>query len=155
MATRMARTTRTKAVEETVVKQKARTKVTVLNAATLRAARDRVNAEGLLRKLGTCDAELGVRAGSRGYIVSFAAFSCAGVQAANKAALAQADCVIDMPAETWSKYLGAMGTKRETSLVALDLKQNILTATDPVKAIAFPRYHLTFDTFFRALAGAA
>ena len=125
--------------------------VTEFNLKDLQAAATALNASGELQRLGTCDARFGVCAGRRRYTVLFDAFECTAVRLARKRDLASLDFAIEMTPEGWAKYLRALGTKREKGLADIDVRDPIVTGTDPLRRLNFSRYHRTFDALFRSL----
>ena len=55
------------------------------------AVRTVANEDGRLRKLGTCDAVMGVKVLDRAFEVTFEAFDCVGVREIKLSALAKTD----------------------------------------------------------------
>ena len=125
--------------------------VTEFNLKELRAAANALNASGELRKLGSCDARFGVCAGRRRYAVTFDAFECTSVTSIKKGELGSLDFALEMPVDAWTRYLRALGTKREKTLAELDATETIVKGDNPLQRLSFSRYHRTFDVLFRAL----
>jgi hypothetical protein len=123
--------------------------------ALLERARDAVNADRSLDRLGSCDLKLGIKADGAAFLVDFVAFECAHVGEVDADGLRDAEIVIGQDAASWQRYLAGRRAGTAASLVSLDLDApgGIVTAADPLKALKFERYHLTLQAFFDTLAG--
>jgi hypothetical protein len=125
--------------------------------ALLERARAAVNADHGLDRLGSCDLRLGVKAASAAFLVDFVAFECASVSEVDEDGLRDAEIVIEQDAASWQRYLDGrrMGTAPTLMSLDLDVPDGIVTASDPLQALKFERYHLTLQAFFDTLAGLA
>ena len=118
-------------------------------------ARTLCNGDPEFRKLGSCDARMGLKVGDVAYLVSFEAFECAGVDAIDVADLRDADFYLDMPRSAWLELLdrrrdGAL----ENSLVSYDVNApgGIVRSANPLAALKFERYHRTLQYFIDKVA---
>jgi hypothetical protein len=121
-----------------------------LNLALLTRTRDAVNADRDFRRLGTCDARVGLKVGDSAFVVEFAAFECAAVSAVDVDALRDADFYLELSPAAWQGYLDGRRAGTGPTLVSLDVDtpDRIVKGTDPLKALKFERYHLTLQSFF-------
>jgi hypothetical protein len=112
------------------------------------------NEDPEFRKLGTCDARVGVKIGNQVYAITFEAFAVSAVQKVTMDDLRDLDFYIDMSRADWESFLSSLNGDNPVSLNALDLRTGIVKSFDESRRISFPRYHLTFQKFFAAAAGA-
>lgn len=105
------------------------------------------------RKLGTCDAKVGVKIGNQVYAITFEAFAVSAVKKITVDDLRDLDFYIDMPMADWESFLSSLNGDAPISLNSLDLSAGIVKSFDESRRISFPRYHLTFQRFFAAAAG--
>jgi len=120
------------------------------------AVRDVVNGDERLRKLGTCDAVMGVKVGDQAFEITFEAFDCAGVREVPLSDLAKADFYLDTPYETWQEMLENISEKgtpdRQLTLNTIDFLDpgGFAKSDDQSKKDSFYRYGQTFQQFFNA-----
>jgi hypothetical protein len=107
----------------------------------LPAARDALNADDALRRIGSADFRLALVAGPTARLVTFEAFGIADVSEADPADLRDADLVVDMAPDAWRDYLAARGRGDGPSLLGLDLNARVVRAPDPVRGLLFERYN--------------
>ena len=121
-----------------------------VSLALLERTRTAVNADPEFRRLGTCDARVGIRAGDAAFIVDFVAFECAAVSAIELDALRDADFYLELAPESWRTYLAGRANGTAPTLVSLDVDSpnGIVKGDDPLKTLKFERYHLTLQCFF-------
>jgi hypothetical protein len=120
-----------------------------LNLALLTQTRDAVNADREFRRLGTCDARVGIKVGESAFVVEFVAFECAEVAAIDVDALRDVDFYLELNPVSWQSYLDGRRAGTAPTLVSLDVDtpDGIVKGTDPLKTLKFERYHLTLQSF--------
>ena len=69
------------------------------------AVREIVSADDRLRKLGTCDAVVGVKVQDKAFEITFDAFDCTGVREISVADLAKTDFYLEESFDTWRGML--------------------------------------------------
>jgi len=116
----------------------------------LRAAAAALADDPAYRKLGSADAEVGLRVDGKCYKVTFHAFRVADVKAIDARALRDLDFVITLP--DWDAYLSARASGRGRTLMELDLDGQVISAPTPRQRLQFARYHLSIQAFIDALA---
>jgi hypothetical protein len=120
-----------------------------LSLGLLQKARETVNADREFRRLGTCDARVGIKAGDVAFLVDFEAFECAAVAAIELDALRDADFYLELSSDAWKSYLAGRKAGTAPTLVSLDVAtpNGIVKGADPLKTLKFERYHLTLQSF--------
>ena len=122
------------------------------------AVRDVVNGDERLRKLGTCDAIMGVKMRDQAFEITFEAFDCTGVREISVADLAKADFYLEAPPETWHEMLENIKEHgrpdRQHTLNTIDFldPEGFAKSDDQSKKDSFYRYGQTFQQFFNASA---
>ena len=109
---------------------------------------------------GLCDATMGVKVGSRAYVVVFEGMECADVRDADEAALADADFYLDMSGDAWAEMIANIrdngGADLAHTLNTLDMERDDGLAQtlngDQYRQDFFYRYNQTFQYFFDASA---
>lgn len=109
---------------------------------------------------GLCDATMGVKVGSRAYVVVFEGMECADVRHADDAALADADFYLDMSGDAWIEMIANIrdngGADLAHTLNTLDMERDDGLAQtlngDQYRQDFFYRYNQTFQYFFDASA---
>ena len=120
------------------------------------AVRDVVSGDERLRKLGTCDAVMGVRVLDKAFEITFEAFDCTGVREIRPADLAKTDFYLEAPYETWSGMLENIKEHgkpdRQYTLNSIDFldPEGFAKSEDQSKKDSFYRYGQTFQQFFNA-----
>ena len=124
-----------------------------------KAIQDVVSGDGRLRKLGTCDAVMGVKVRDKAFEITFEAFDCTGVRKISEGDLANTDFYLDMPYETWQEMLENIkqsGGKHERHLTLNTIDflapEGFAKSDDQSKKDSFYRYGQTFQQFFNASA---
>jgi len=120
----------------------------------LEAARARVNEDPAFRKLGSIDADVGIRAGKDVFLVRFEAFACTEARRTDPETLVDADYVLEMAPKEWKRYLAERREGRGPTLTELDLAHGVVKAHDARKRIEFLRHHLSVQAFLDAGAAA-
>lgn len=109
---------------------------------------------------GLCDATMGVKVGSRAYVVVFEGMECADARDADEAALADADFYLDMSGDAWAEMIANIrdngGADLAHTLNTLDMERDDGLAQtlngDQYRQDFFYRYNQTFQYFFDASA---
>ncbi len=120
------------------------------------AVRNVVSRDERLRKLGTCDAVMGVKVLDQAFEVTFEAFECTGVRPIPAADLAKTDFYLDAPYETWQEMLKDIKEHgkpdRQHTLNTIDFldPEGFAKSDDQSKKDSFYRYGQTFQQFFNA-----
>ena len=124
-----------------------------------KAIQELVNGDDRLRKLGTCDAIMGVKVQDKAFEITFEAFDCTGVREISEADLANTDFYLDASSETWREMLDNIsqngGTPdRAHTLNTIDFlaPNGFAQSDDQSKKDSFHRYGQTFQQFFNASA---
>ena len=124
-----------------------------------KAIQDVVSGDGRLRKLGTCDAVMGVKVQDKAFEITFEAFDCTGVREISEAELANTDFYLDASYETWQEMLeniSQSGGKpdRQLTLNTIDFlaPDGFAKSDDQSRKDRFYRYGQTFQQFFNASA---
>ena len=118
-----------------------------------------MNWDDRLRKLGTCDAVVGVKVEDEAFEITFEAFDCTGVREISVADLAKTDFYLDTSAETWQEMLDNISANggtpdRQYTLNTIDFlsAEGFAKSDDQSKKDSFHRYGQTFQMFFNASA---
>jgi len=120
-----------------------------LNLGLLQRVREAVNADRDFRRLGSCDARVGIKVGDSAFLVDFEAFECAAVAVIELDALRDADFYLELSSDGWESYLSGRKAGTASTLVSLDVDtpDGIVKGADPLKTLKFERYHLTLQSF--------
>ena len=123
------------------------------------AIQDVVDADDRLRKLGTCDAIMGVKVEDKAFEITFEAFDITGVREISEADLANTDFYLDTSYETWQEMLeniSQSGGKPDPRLTLNTIDylapEGFAKSDDQSKKDSFYRYGQTFQLFFNASA---
>ena len=123
-----------------------------------KAIQNVVSEDGRLRKLGTCDAVMGVKVGDQAYEITFEAFDCTGVREIPEAGLDSTDFYLDLPYEAWQEMLENIKQNgkpdRQYTLNTIDFlaPEGFAKSDDQSRKDSFYRYGQTFQQFFNASA---
>lgn len=123
-----------------------------LTLKTLKAAMKRVNEDPTFKRRGTCDAVMGIKAGSKCYAVTFSAFEVTDVRETDADDLVNVDFYIEMKKREWDQLLDDISAGNHTTLNELDLAQNVVKSSDELKRLTFLQYHTTFQHYIEAAA---
>ena len=115
-----------------------------------------VNADPEFRRLGTVDAEMGVKVGSRVFVITFEAFECVDVKEGSEADLDDLDFYLELSADDWQELIENTkangGADRRHTLNTLDLtKKDGLSQNatgDQLRADIFFRVNQSLQHFF-------
>ena len=127
------------------------------NTITLKNLKDamkRVNADPATRKLGSCDATMGIKAASKCYAVTFDAFAVTDVREIDQDGLVDVDFYIEMSKKDWTTFLEALAGEQPATLNDLDLTRQVVNSRDERHKLTFLQYHLSFQHFFEVAASA-
>lgn len=124
------------------------------------AVREIVNRDENYRRLGTCDATVGIKVPDLGryYIITFEAFEVAGVREVSEIEAENSDFWLEMPYARWKEMLQNIKTNGKAdlhhTLNTLDLEdpQGVARSHDGYRRDAFYRFNQTFQYFFDASA---
>lgn len=124
-----------------------------------KAIQDLVNGDDGIRKLGTCDAVMGVKVQDKAFEITFEAFDCTGVREISEADLANTDFYLEASYETWQEMLENISQSggqpdRHLTLNTIDFlaPDGFAKSDDQSRKDRFYRYGQTFQQFFNASA---
>jgi len=123
-------------------------------SAWLKQAQARVNADPGFRKRGSIDVAMIVKVGNDACLVRFAGFSCHTVQQVTGQEMRDADIVVTMRPELWTRFIEGRRSGAGRTLIELDATDAVVTAANPRKKLDFQRYHTSLQAFFDAGATA-
>ncbi len=126
-----------------------------LSAKWLKQAQSGVNDDPEFKKLGYVDTSVALKVGSPVFLINFSGFSCHGVRKITKAEVRDADYVIEMTPDTWSRFIEGRRAGDGQSLAELDTAEGVVKADNPRDKLDFYRYHLSLQAFLDAGARAA
>lgn len=124
------------------------------NAITLKGLKDamkRVNQDGLLRKLGSCDTTMGIKAGKKCYNVTFSGFECSDVGEVSEEDLRDLDFYFEMSRGDWANFVANQTSESPVGLNELDLLEGVVKSRDARRKLNFTRYHRSIQHFFRCV----
>lgn len=127
------------------------------NTITLKHLKDtmkRVNADPVTRKLGSCDAVMGIKSASKCYAVTFDAFEVTDVREIDQDGLVDVDFYIEMSKKDWTAFLDELAGEQQATLGDLDLERQVVKSRDERHKLTFLQYHLSFQHFFEVAASA-
>jgi hypothetical protein len=118
------------------------------------AVQDVANQSGVFRKLGTCDAEIGVQIGEELYEIDFEAFEVTNVASIDANRKRELDFTLVMSQEGWRDMVENIQTNGQAdldhTLNSLDLNNpdEFAQADDYYRRDKFYRFNQTFQDFF-------
>ena len=123
------------------------------------SVRQLVNNDETFRKLGTCDARVGIKVGDKLFQLDFEAFECTGVRRLTKEAeLDECDFYLEQTPEAWTEMIRSIKTNGRANLqhtlntIDLNLPEGFARSKDGYKRDLFYRFNQTFQDFFNASA---
>lgn len=125
-----------------------------ITLSTLKHAMKHANENALMRKLGSCDAVMGIKVASKCYAVTFSAFEVSEVSEIDEDSLRDVDFYIDMKKKDWEAFLASLETDTPQTLNELDLDQQVVKSADERRRLTFFQYHRSFQRFFEIAAAA-
>lgn len=123
-----------------------------LSASKLKRTRDLVNEDPNFRHLGNIDLNMGIKVDQLMYLVSFEGFTCHDIREIGTKDVREADFIIEMSSQQWSRFVSGCQSGNGPSLVQLDTSDNIVKAADPRTKLTFLRYHTSIQAFFETYA---
>lgn len=111
----------------------------------LEPAKSAVNQDPAYRKLGNADVVLAFKAGKAIRKVTFEAFEVGAIEAIAKEDLRDAELVIEMSTQEWSRYLRRRSRGTGPSLLSLDLDKGVVKGRNPLDEMKFLRYHTSIQ----------
>jgi len=124
------------------------------------AVQQLVNADPEFRRLGSVDAGMGVKVGSRVFVITFEAFECVSVEEGSGAGLDDLDFYLELSEADWRELIENTkangGADRQHTLNTLDLmKEDGLSQNatgDQLRADIFFRINESLQHFFDSSA---
>ncbi len=122
------------------------------------AAADALNKSDSFKRLGTCDAEIGVQVDDRYFEIDFEAFEVKGVREIDAGRADELDFVLVQPYEAWKAMIQDIQQNgratHDFTLNSLDLRsaEEFARSKDYHRRDAFYRYNQTFQEFFDTAA---
>jgi hypothetical protein len=124
------------------------------------AVQQLVNADPEFRRLGSVDAGMGVKVGSRVFVITFEAFECVSVEEGSEAGLDDLDFYLELSEADWRELIENTkangGADRQHTLNTLDLmKEDGLSQNatgDQLRADIFFRINESLQHFFDSSA---
>ncbi len=124
------------------------------------AIRNLVNGDPEFKKLGTCDATMGIKVSdtSKMFLLTFEAFECTGVREATQADLDASDFYLEMEMAAWKDMLtnikkhGAADLDHTLNTIDMSRPTQLAQAKDEYRRDLFYRFNQTFQDFFNASA---
>ncbi len=118
------------------------------------AAADLLNRSDSFKRLGTCDAEVGIQVDDQYFEVDFEAFEVKGVKKIDAVRSADLDFTLVQPLEAWKAMLADIRENgratHDFTLNSLDLKSDteLARGKDYHRRDAFYRFNQTFQEYF-------
>lgn len=122
------------------------------------AIKDIVNNDPAFRQLGTVDATVGVKAGSKIYELTFEAFECTGVREINENQLRDLDFWMEQPFDKWQEMIenikknGHADLSHTLNTIDLSMPEGLARSHDGYRRDAFYRFNQSLQDFFNAAA---
>ena len=120
--------------------------------------REITNNDPAFRQLGTVDAVIGVKVGSKIYELTFEAFECTNVREANENALRDMDFWMEQPYDAWKDMLenikknGHADLTHTLNTIDLSIPEGLARSQDGYRRDAFYRFNQSIQDFFNASA---
>ena len=120
------------------------------------AIREIVNNDPNFRQLGTVDATVGIRVGSKLYELTFEAFECTGVREAGENDLRDMDFWLEQSYDQWKEMLenikkhGAADLTHTLNTIDLNMPEGFARSHDGYRRDAFYRFNQSIQDFFNA-----
>lgn len=119
-----------------------------------------VNEDPAFRKLGTADANVGIKISDRDemYMVTFEAFEVIGVKEARQSDLDSGDFFLELPYDSWKEMIqnikmnGAADLHHTLNTIDLELPEGFARSKDEYRRDLFYRFNQTFQDFFNKSA---
>ena len=119
-----------------------------------------VNEDPNFKKLGTADANVGIKISDREekYVLTFEAFEVVDVKEAQQADLEAADFYLELPYDSWKEMLSNIKANGHADLhhtlntIDLELPEGFARSKDEYRRDLFYRFNQTFQDFFNKSA---
>ncbi|MBI1885756.1 MAG: hypothetical protein HYS09_05525 [Chloroflexi bacterium] len=120
------------------------------------AVRSLVNSDEQYRRIGTCDAVVGVKVPDRQkyYLLTFEAFECSEVKESTEQEVDNADFWLEAPFEKWKELItnvkdnGKADLHHTLNTIDLEDPQGFARSRDGYKRDLFYRFNQSFQYFF-------
>lgn len=140
--------------------QEVTVKATFPSTEWFEAVRELVNRDEKYRRLGTCDATVGIKIPDLGkyYLITFEAFEVAGVRQVPEAEAENSDFWLEMPYARWKEMIqnikanGKADLHHTLNTIDLEIPEGLARSHDGYRRDAFYRFNQTFQYFFDASA---
>ena len=122
------------------------------------AIKDMVNQDPAFRQLGTVDAVVGVKVGSKIYELTFEAFECTNVREAGENDLRDMDFWLEQPYDSWIEMIqnikahGHSDLSHTLNTIDLSMPEGLARSHDGYRRDAFYRFNQSIQDFFNAAA---
>jgi hypothetical protein len=122
------------------------------------AIKDIVNADPAFRQLGTVDAVVGVKVGSKIFELTFEAFECTNVREAGENDLRDMDFWLEQSYDAWKEMIGnirqhgAADLSHTLNTIDLNIPEGFARSHDGYRRDAFYRFNQSIQDFFNAAA---
>ena len=122
------------------------------------AIREITNSDPAFRHLGTVDAVIGVKVGSKLYELTFEAFECTNVREVSDNALRDMDFWMEQPWDAWKDMLenikknGHADLTHTLNTIDLSMPEGLARSEDGYRRDAFYRFNQSIQDFFNASA---
>ena len=113
-----------------------------------------INSDEEYRKLGTCDAEVGVQVGERMFQLTFEAFEVTGVKELSAADARDLDFTLVLPYQRWKEMIenihqnGHADLTHTLNSIDLEAAEEFAQAEDYYRRDKFYRFNQSFQHFF-------
>ncbi len=125
-----------------------------LSARWLKKAQSDVNEDPAFRNLGSVDTSMGLKVGRSAFLVDFEGFTCHGVRKIDAKEFRDADFLVEMSPDTWTRFVSGRRDGSGPTLAQLDTTEGIVKAENPRKKLDFLRYQVSLQAFLDAGARA-
>ena len=111
------------------------------------AVREQVNSDEQFRRLGTIDAEVGVRVGDQLYQITFEAFECVGTKEIEESDLRDVDFWLEQSPEEWQEMLevikkeGSADLQHTLNTIDLNMPEGFARSCDGYRRDTFYRFN--------------
>ncbi len=118
------------------------------------AVREQVNSDEQFRRLGTIDAEVGVRVGDQLYQITFEAFECVGTKEIEESDLRDVDFWLEQSPEEWQEMLevikkeGSADLQHTLNTIDLNMPEGFARSYDGYRRDTFYRFNQSLQHFF-------
>jgi hypothetical protein len=122
------------------------------------AVADLVNHDEAYRKLGTCDARVGIQVGDRTFVLTFEAFEVTDVKETADPAAEDPDFTLVMPPEKWQEMIenikqhGRADLDHTLNSIDLATPEEFAKSDDYYRRDLFYRFNQSFQHFFDSSA---